>query len=168
MEEKRNFVGLKSWKKEQLTPFKDVKNEGTGKERVALANSLNRIFLTPLTTCCLEEEEGVFILDGVQRWKMLPNNTFVRCYHIGTVSKKDAIKYWFMLDIRLEDNILKVMYMLNDLDLELLTEVAKCSKYDAADFADFKKLIEFDWQKYLKKISTNQPVQTTLFDSNEE
>lgn len=166
MEEKRSFVGLKSWKKEQLTPFIDVKNEGASKERIALANSMNRAMIIPIITCSIEGEDGIFILDGVQRWKMImENDALIKCYHLGMITRDDALKYWFMLDIHIEDNILKVMDMLSTLRLELLMEVSRCSKYDEKDFADFKKLLEFDWQKYLRKIDTNnKPIQKSLFD----
>lgn len=164
METKRNFVGLRSFKKSELTPFKDVKDDVACSQSTALANALMRKQIAPLLACSIKGREGVYILDGVQRWKLSNANDYLRCYYIGELEEELAFEYWFMTDISVEKNIVKIMQVIIDLTPEQVARFSKVSKYTTADFAHFVAMGNFNWEKYLKEAKVEDAIQPSLFD----
>lgn len=164
MEKKRNYVGLMSVKKNQLKPFFDVKNENEGTQVIGLVNSLLVKQLTPITTCNIEDREGLFILDGVQRWKYIQDGSFIKCYHLGILKEDEAIRSWFALHNTLTDNILKILDVVQRLTAEQRLEVGRVSYFSAQDLEDILKLANFDFSSYIEKHQREEPVQASLFD----
>jgi len=164
MEKKRNYVGLMSVKKHELNPFFDVKNQNKGTQVLGLVNSLLIKQLTPITTCNLDNRDGLFILDGVQRWKYMQEDSFIKCYHLGIITEEEAINYWFMLNIRIEENLLKFLEIVKTLSQEQIIALSKISNYSLKDFSSIKNIIEFDFYRYIEKHQKEEPVQQSLFD----
>ena len=164
MEEKRNYVGLMSVRKHELNPFFDVKNQNEGTQVLGLVNSLLIKQLTPITTCNLDDRDGIFILDGVQRWKYMQEGSFIKCYHLGIITEEEAIRNWFSLHNTLTDNILKILDVVKMLTIEMRQEVSRISYFSNQDLEDILKLSNFDFFAYIEKHQKEEPVQQSLFD----
>lgn len=164
MEEKRNFVGLRSFKKSSLQPFIDVKDDNECTQSIALANAIAKKQIMPLIVCTVTGREGFFIIDGVQRWKLVGGDTSLRCYYLGELEEEDALEAWFMAGISVNKNIVKMMDVILTLTHEQIARFEKVSKYTAKDFAHFKAMGEFNFEKYLDKVQLVENVQMGLFD----
>ena len=151
MGEKRNYVGLMSVRKHELNPFFDVKNQNEGTQVLGLVNSLLIKQLTPITTCNLDDRDGLFILDGVQRWKYMQEGSFIKCYHLGIITEEEAIRNWFSLHNTLTDNILKILDVVKMLTIEMRQEVSRISYFSNQDLEDILKLSNFDFFAYIEK-----------------
>jgi hypothetical protein len=164
MEKKRNYVGLMSVKRSDLKPLFDSKNENEKTEVVGLINSLAVKQISPIVTCNIEDRDGIFILDGVQRWKYMQYSDFMKCYHLGVLCYDEAVENWFALNNRIKENILKMLDIVNSLSVNQRQEISRISAYSLADLEDILKVANFDFFAYIEKHQKEEPVQQSLFD----
>ncbi len=93
----------------------------------------------------VRDNDGLEIIDGEQRWTAMKElgADFIYVYNNGKVSDEDAKSetLWWQVQVPFETiQLANLVVELNNLEMEL--------PYSEAEIADFKEMIEFDFDDY--------------------